>query len=55
MLKPVSDAINCTNFHLTLESLFKTELDFNSIVTSNINELTDYLLTIPLSFQNFHM
>ena len=52
MLKPVSDAINCTIFHYTLESLFKTDLDFNTVVNSNFNELIDYLLTMPISVQN---
>ena len=53
--KPVLDTVNYTIFHFTLEKLFNTALDFNSIVNSNYNELTDYLLDQPISWHHVQM
>ena len=47
--KPVLDSVNYTIFHFILEKLFNTALDFNSVVNSNYNELSDYLLGQPIS------
>ena len=53
--KPVLDSVNYSIFHFELEKLFKEELDFNSIVNSNYNEITDYLLDHPLSLKHLQI
>lgn len=53
--KPVLDTVNYTIFHFILEKLFNTGLDFNSIVNSNYNELTDYLIAQPISIHHLQM
>ena len=52
MPAPVLDNVNYNIFHFKLESLFKTKLDFNTVINSNFNALADYLLTQPISLQN---
>lgn len=54
MLTPMLDNVNCIVFHFKLETLFKTKLDFNTIISSNFNTIFEYLLTEPISLQNLN-
>lgn len=53
--KPVFDNVNYTIFHFVLEKLFNTALDFNSVVNSTYNELSDYLLGQPISIHRLEI
>lgn len=53
--KPALDSVDYIIFHFKLEKLFKTALDFNSIVNRNFYEITDYLLGEPISIQNLEL
>lgn len=55
MPKPMLDTVNYSIFHFILEKIFNTALDFNSTVNSNYYELTDYLLSQPISIQHLEI
>ncbi len=50
---PVLDNVNYIIFHYKLENLLKTKLDFNAVVNSNFNDLSEYLVGQPISLEHF--